>query len=48
MDYQTVFAQWSAACRDIVATQFGYAMDAWKNAETKMQAKPDWMSFWKK
>jgi hypothetical protein len=48
MSYQDVFAQWSAACRDIVVTQFGYAMDAWKNAETKMQAKPDWMMWWKK
>jgi hypothetical protein len=47
MSYQEVFAQWSAACRDIAATQFGYMMDAWKNAETKMQAKPDWM-WWKK
>jgi hypothetical protein len=47
MSYQDVFAQWSAACRDIVVTQFGYAMDAWKNAESKMQTKPDWR-WWKK
>ena len=50
MNYKEVFAQWSSACRDIAATQFGYFMDGWKSMEKQFQdtTKVDWTSFWKK
>lgn len=50
MNYQEVIAHWSSAYRDIAATQFGYFMDAWKNAEKQIQDgyKHDWLAFWKK
>lgn len=50
MNYQDVFARWSAAYRDITATQFGYFMDGWKTMEKNVQdsTKFDWYSIWKK
>jgi len=45
MQFKDVFSQWSTAFRDIAATQFGYAMDAWKAWE---KAVNDSCHFWKK
>ena len=50
MNYKDVFAQWSAAFRDITAAQFGLFMDGWKTAEKQVQdnSKFDWYTIWKK
>ena len=50
MNFNNVYAQWSAAFRDLAAAQFGLFMDGWKVMEKNMQdgTKADWFTLWKK